>query len=90
MRSPSRRTWHRFRRPFHFSQELLSFNGTINAAALGHVCSMGLGSIGPLSSNPSLSFLLDLGLVRELSLQGEGFWTYSIVPLAVEVVAGEV
>jgi hypothetical protein len=34
--------------------------------------------------------LYRLGLVRELSLQVEGFWANSIVPLAVEVVAGEV
>src|SRR6202167_5132706 len=31
-----------------------------------------------------------LGPVRELSLQGEGFWANSIVPLALEVVTGEV
>src|SRR5260370_28173901 len=34
--------------------------------------------------------LPSLGLVRELSLQGEGFWADGIVPFAVEVVAGEV
>src|SRR5205823_4435706 len=41
---------------------------------------------------PSIGFGLRIhyGPVRELSLQGEGFRADSIVPLAVEVVAGEV
>src|ERR1700684_1121214 len=34
--------------------------------------------------------MLHLGPVRELSLQGGGFWADGIVPFAVEVVAGDV